>query len=85
MRAKMNGAATAPKSKTIRFKTTLFDLFAGLIDGQVNDDAAVASVRQIFARCDVRLARTLTRLQLAASPQSLRVTRNLSKNGLRLA
>ncbi len=85
MRAKTNGAAAAPKSKTLRFKTTLFDLFAGLIDGQINDAAAVASVRQIFAHCDVRLARTLTPLRLAASPESPRITRNLSKNGLRLA
>jgi hypothetical protein len=83
MRVKKNSASMAKESKTIRLKTTLFDLFAGLIDGDINDAAVVASVRQIFTRYDVRLARTLTPLKLAASSKSVQRTNNHSKNALR--
>ena len=83
MRVKRKFVATVQKSKTIRFKTTLFDLFSGLVDGEISDVAAVASVRRIFAHCDVRLARTLTPLRLSPDPR--RITRNRSKNRLRWA
>ena len=73
MKAKKNGVATAQKSRPVTFKTTIFDLFTQLIDGEMSDALAIASIRRIFSRYNARLARTSTPLRLAASIDSSRI------------
>lgn len=66
MNAKKACARPRAKSKRVLFKTTIFDLFSGLIDRAPNDAAIVGWAQRIFADYDVRLLRTLTPLRLGA-------------------
>lgn len=83
MRVKMSELAVGLESRGRRCKTTLLDLLAGLIDRAKNDAAAMQSARQVFARYDVRLARTLAPLRLATAshPSRKQLKRPAAKPG----